>query len=551
MPTRRLIAGLLAAAFTVATGAAHAQQTKVRLPDLGGSAQALISSQEAGEIGASMLHQMRAAHLVLDDPLVHDYINDVGYRLVAHSDKPSLKFTFFVVDTPIINAFAAPGGYIGINAGLIDLTHSESELAAVMAHEIGHITQHHLERAYEASKKDLPLQALVLLGAIAAATAQGNGHGYAYGYNGYNYGDGDAAMGVLTAGMGLIAQRQINFTRKDEEEADRTGIRTLAAAGYDPMAMASFFQRMENTLGGDNNVPALLQDHPVTLERIADAKARARMLESEYQRNKVPPIGLAQWQKITAPIRFVSNPEELTQPHDDGKNELSLYKLMRARVRVLSDQPSIALTYFQQQMHRKGSDTPATRYGYALALTRNHEAGKSIAELKPLAAKFPSSLPVSLAMADALNQDGHAAQALAIYTSLNADTPRNRAIVTDYANALIRDKSTVHARMAASLLKPLLNDATEPQLFQTYARASEIAGNQVDAAEAWANASYLSGRPFDAMQQLQRIMKRKDLNYYQRARIQADINQLRPILLQLQKKHIHTVDRPGNGQQAG
>src|SRR5690625_4389221 len=243
MLTHRLMAGFLAASLAVATGVA-AQDT-VRLPDLGGSAQAMLSPQEARQYGANMLHKMRSMHMVLDDPLVHDYLNDVGYRLVAHSDNPQQKFTFFVVNTPIINAFAAPGGYIGVNAGLIDLTHSESELAAVMAHEIGHITQHHLERAFEASKKDLPLMALVLLGAIAASAAQDN-QGYVYGNNRYHSGS-DTAMGVLAAGMGLIQQRKINFTRKDEVEADRIGIQTLAASGYDPDAMASFFQRMENT----------------------------------------------------------------------------------------------------------------------------------------------------------------------------------------------------------------------------------------------------------------------------------------------------------------
>src|SRR5699024_7365332 len=132
---RHLASGLLGACLALVTGAAGAQQQSVRLPDLGGSAQAMLSPHEARQYGASMLHQMRAMHMVMDDPLVHEYLNHVGYRLVAHSDDPSQKFTFFVVDTEAINAFAAPGGYIGVNAGLIDLTQSEDELAAVMRSE--------------------------------------------------------------------------------------------------------------------------------------------------------------------------------------------------------------------------------------------------------------------------------------------------------------------------------------------------------------------------------------------------------------------------------
>src|SRR5699024_1472824 len=467
MLTHRLMAGFLAASLAVATGVAA--QDAVRLPDLGGSAQAMLSPQEARQYGANMLHKMRSMHMVLDDPLVHDYLNDVGYRLVAHSDNPQQEFTFFVVNTPIINAFAAPGGYIGVNAGLIDLTHSESELAAVMAHEIGHITHHQLERAFEASKKDLPLMALVLLGAIAASAAQDN-QGYVYGNNRYHSGS-DTAMGVLAAGMGLIQQRKINFTRKDEVEADRIGIQTLAASGYDPDAMASFFQRMENTVGSNGSIPALLKTHPVTLNRIADSKARAGALKAEYQNNKIPPISLEQWRKTTAPIRYVTDPAELTSKHQTGDGAPTLYALMRERVRVLSHDPDRAVAYYRNHMRRKGFKTPATIYGYALALTRNHEAGKARAKLEPLVAKYPGNLPMRLAMAAALDKAGQTGKALDLYASLNAGAPHNRAIVTAYSQALIRDKSKAHARQAAALLKPLLGNEDEPQMFQTYARA--------------------------------------------------------------------------------
>lgn len=541
MLIRRLLATLLGAGLTLAAGAAGAQ-TKPHLPSLGGSAQSLMTPQQARQYGSRALRQLRARHMVVDDPLVDAYINDVGYRLVAHSDKPSQKYTFFVVDTPAINAFAIPGGFIGVNAGLIDMTQSESELAAVMAHEIGHITQHSMMREVAAARRDLPLTLLTLLGAIAAGAAQSDNHGYAYGYHRYNRGDNNAVMGVLAAGMGLVQQRRLNFSRSEEIEADRTGIRDLAASGYNPMAMAKVFQHMENMMGGTGKIPALLQTHPVTSNRIADARARARMLESKYKQSKVPPISLKQWKKITAPISYVSDPSELTAPPDDGKGQLSLYKLMRARVRVLSLSPRKAMDYYHRHKQRKDFDTPFNHYGYALALTRYHRPKKAMALLKPLVASYPSSLPLKLAMANALDKAGHTQKALAMYASLNQDTPHNRAIVMAYANALIDNKSQADARKAAGLLKPLLDNRTEPELFQTYARASEMAGNKVNAAEAWANASYLSGRPFDAMQQLKRILKQKNLNYYQRARIQADVNQLRPILLQLQKEHIHTKD---------
>ena len=160
----RLLTALIALGLTGAAGA----QDRVRLPDLGSSANALISPQEAQNYDASMLRQMRALDMVVDDPLLDDYINDLGYRLAASSDKPRDHFAFFIVKDPQINAFAAPGGYIAVNSGLMEITRNESELAGVIAHEIGHITQNHLQRAFEDSKKDAPLMALVLLGAIAA-----------------------------------------------------------------------------------------------------------------------------------------------------------------------------------------------------------------------------------------------------------------------------------------------------------------------------------------------------------------------------------------------
>jgi predicted Zn-dependent protease len=245
-PTARLLTALIAASLAFSATA----QDDVRLPDLGSSANALILPQEAQNYGASMLRQMRALDMVVDDPLLDDYISDLGHRLGASSDKPKEHFAFFIVKDPEINAFAAPGGYIAVNSGLITITRDESELAGVIAHEIGHITQNHLERAFEDSKKDAPLMALVLLGAIAAGASSHSG---------------DAPMAVLAGGQGLLAQKSINFTRKDEIEADRVGIQTLARAGFDPNAMADFFQRMQDVLSagaGGRDVPALLQTHP-------------------------------------------------------------------------------------------------------------------------------------------------------------------------------------------------------------------------------------------------------------------------------------------------
>ena len=535
--TTRLATALACALTAFGAGA---QDTSVRLPDLGSSANALVSPQEAQDYGAAMLRQMRALDMVVDDAMLDDYINDLGYRLVAASDKPKDHFSFFIVKEDVINAFAAPGGYIAVNSGLINITRSESELAGVIAHEIGHITQNHLQRAFEASKKDAPLLALVLLGAIAAGAGA---HA------------GDAAGAVLMGGQGLMLQRQINFTRKDEVEADRAGIQTLANAGYDPNAMAAFFERMQDTLragsGGDRDVPELLQTHPVTLSRISDAKSRAGALAAQQkQRPTAPTLVKSQWEKSTAPIPYVKDPTQLAAALGK-KDGLETYPLMRERVRVLAGDALQLSTYYASNLGTHPEfDTPANRYGYALALTRSGRGAKAVEELQPLLKNYPASQVLQLAMADAKLQAGQRGEALAIYAELNRQSPRNRAIALGYARALTESGSTADATQAADMLRPMLDNADEPELYRSYARASEKAGDTVRAGEAYADASYLSGRPFDAMEQLKRLLKRPDLDYYARARIQARIADLTPLVMELRKRKVQTEDNPdGRAQQ--
>lgn len=530
MIPRSLLLIVLIASLSFAAGA----QDDVRLPDLGSSASALISPQEAHQYGAAMLHQMRALNKVLEDPQVNQYLNDVGYRLVAASKDPEQKFTFFVVRDPEINAFAAPGGYIGVNSGLIILARNESELAAVMAHEIGHISQHHLERAFEASKKDAPLMALVLLGAIAAGSSGGN--------------NGDAGLAVLAGGQGLLAQRQINFTRADEAEADRVGIQTLANAGYNPEAMANFFQRMEDTLrpgSGGISVPELLQTHPVTAKRISDARARARALEKEMARNPLPAINRQQIENSTAPVPFVKNPAQLV-PANHGRhqtaNGLTPFTLMRERVRVLTGDDNQLLDYYAKNFPRKDFNTPYNHYGYALDLIRTGQPGSAMAQLRPLLAAHPRNIALRLAMANALFQDGQRQAALARYAEIAQDAPDDHAVTLAYAQALTIAGAPAQALKAETMLRPLLNDSEDPDTYSSYGRASEEAGKPVRAGEAFAYASYYSGRPFDAMQQLRRLLDRPGLDYYQRARIQAHIAELTPLLMELRKRHVDTPD---------
>ncbi|TCV94617.1 putative Zn-dependent protease [Luteibacter rhizovicinus] len=536
---QRLFFTLAAAAIPLTAGA----QDEVRLPDLGSSANALLSPREADEYGAGMLRQMHALDMVLDDALLDQYINDLGFRLVASSDRPKDKFSFFIVRDNQINAFAAPGGYIGVNSGLIAITDSESELAGVIAHEIGHITQNHLYRAFEDSKKNGPLMALILLGAIAAGAGSHSG---------------DAAPAVLMGGQSLLMQRSINFTRKDETEADRVGIQTLANAGFNPEAMAGFFERMQDTMrtgagASEDAVPEFLQTHPVTMNRISDAKARARVLETQLaQRPRQPTLDKATWEKSTAPVIYVQDPTKIlaggkvVQRNGPGDT----YALMRERARVLSGDALRLATYYEQNLKHKDFDTAANRYGYALSLIRTNRGTQAAGQLQPLVDAQPDSVVLRLAMADAWVDAGRRADAMIIYKQLHANSPQNRAVALGYAQALVATGAKDASRQAVAMLKPMLDNSDDPELYRTFGRASELAGDNIRASEAYADSAYLSGRPFDAMEQLRRLLKRDDLDYYQRSRIQARISDLTPLLLELRKRRIQTDDNPdGRGQQ--
>src|SRR5512141_1085259 len=234
MIRNNVLPGLLIAAISAITGIVHAGETP--LPDIGSSAGTVASPEEQRQYGFYMLHELRNQNMVLEDELLGDYINTLGFRLVAYSPKPDQPFTFFVVRDTQINAFAVPGGFVGVNAGLILMTRTEDELAAVLAHEVSHITQNHLVRAVEAEQKMAPLMVLAMIGAIAASAHQSP------------YSTGNSDMGAIAVAQGLAAQMQINFTRADEAEADRVGIQTLAKAGFDPDAMAEFFGRMQRAI---------------------------------------------------------------------------------------------------------------------------------------------------------------------------------------------------------------------------------------------------------------------------------------------------------------
>ena len=194
------------------------------LPDFGNPADYIITKNQERELGRNVISQLRNANAIIDDPLTSEYIQNLGDRLVGHVSDGSQEFNFYLIDDSSINAFALPGGFIGINSGLLLMTQSESELASVLAHEIAHVTQRHIARSIYNNQNNTMISSAAMIAAILLGASADI--------------SGDAITGIVTAAQAANAQNQINFTRSNEHEADRIGIQTLSSAGFDPNALS-------------------------------------------------------------------------------------------------------------------------------------------------------------------------------------------------------------------------------------------------------------------------------------------------------------------------
>ncbi|MDQ3057264.1 MAG: M48 family metalloprotease, partial [Pseudomonadota bacterium] len=485
------------AALTLALAAPLAAQDN-RLPDIGSSAGEVITPTQQAEYGAMTLSQLRHYDYILDDPLIDSWLQGMGNRLAAASDRPQQPFTFFMLKDRQINAFATLGGYIGTNAGLVLTARSEDEVAGVMSHEIAHVTQSHVLRAVEKAERDsLPIL-LAMLGAIVLAQKAGGNS------------SGDASMAAVMSAQGLMAQRQIDYTRSNESEADRIGIRTLSRGGYDPKAMAVFFERMlsatrSNRGGERERTPEYLLTHPITTTRIGEAKERAVQLAV------APPASLA--------IDTVSDnpllPGSLRLPGGPVRASADQFGWARERLRVLTATTPAAAINEYERMGRAAALSDTERYGLAFARLQAGQGAAAATALAPLLEKHPGDVWLTLAMAESEARSGKSAAADVRFETLLDRMPSNRAVALSYARMLGERNTPAAGKRAQAVLRPLLASAADDPLFQqTFARASEIAGDPIRAGEAYAEAAYLNGRPEQALIQLNTLKKRPELDYY-------------------------------------
>ena len=449
---------------------ASAQAGEVALPDIGESSATALSRQEADRIGGEIVQRMRRQGRILNDPQVTEYVRELGRRLASFSDRSAQDFQFFVVKDRTVNAFALPGGYIGVHAGLILTTESEGELAGVLAHEIAHVTQQHIARGLEkANEMNVPMTAALIAAILLGAQ------------------DPDAGQAAVAATTAGAAQAQINFTRAHEREADRIGMDLLARSGQPPAAMPSFFERMqEKARYYPDGVPELLRTHPVTTSRIADARHRLR----DYGQ---------------------SQPE---------KPETMGYQLVRARLQAVTADDAAALVDELRKEHGEtGPTTVSDRYRLALALREAGRHDEALDLLQGLSEQEPERLAFTLALGETALRDGQPERALAACKPALELYPDHPPLGLLCARARIANGEP---EPAVDRLRQLLSgDDTPAEVYQALAKAEDRLGHK--AAGHIALSQYYSaiGEPGTALTQLDIAERSEGLDFYQRSRIEA------------------------------
>lgn len=435
---------------------------KIQLPDMGDSSGTLISPAQELELGGAFFRQLHSQVQINEDVEIQQYIQEVGRRLVLNSDASTNPFYFFVVMDDNINAFAGPGGYIGINSGLILMTEAESELTSVMAHEVAHVTQRHLYRAFEAaSKLSIPTAAATLAAILIGIK---------------NPAAGQAALIAVQAAS---VQKQIDFTRDNEQEADRIGMQTLVAANYDPRSMPTFFERLQQSSRFYGQAaPEFLRTHPVTESRISDTRGRA----DQYP--------------------YKQYPDSLT------------YLLARTKLKALTSNDNPAtLRYFQAtQAQGTQEQRMVARYGEALVYLKTQKLPAAEKILADLAARYPDQPFYLSALARCHLEGKQFEKALKIYQQAIKQFPTNNALKFEYVNSLLK---AGQPKLAQQILESLADNVQERTLYlellaQSYADLKQMAESHRYLAEYY----YAVGQTKTAILQIKLAQKEKSLNSY-------------------------------------
>jgi len=448
------------------------------LPELGQPADLISDNATEIRLGQAFLRQLRASTPLYGDTLLREYLESLAYQLAVHSPLVDPKFTLIVVDDREVNAFAVPGGVIGVNTGLVLTADSEDELAGVLSHELGHLSQRHFARSQEASKYNQWLALGGLIASIAAASAGGSS-------------GGNVGLALGASAQSLAAQNQLRYSRNFEQEADRIGMQTLTESGYEPRAMSSFFARLDRNTRQLGYIPEFLLTHPLSSSRLSDLERRV----SSAKRNIKP---------VTPDFR-----------------------LLQIRLQMAySSQLDESIQAFEQLL-ASGDTSPTTRYGLSTAYLRQSRVVEALDTLTPLLKADPNRLEYrNTEIAIAMTAKDYA-RALTLSQSAWSIYPGQRSILETYTRAAL-------ALNKASLVRPLLDKAVRDYANDTlvWRLLADCAAQQKDAFavfRARAEIFYLNNRQKDAEEQLKNALRLAENNYSLSAQLSQRLADMRSL----------------------
>lgn len=447
------------------------------LPDLGELERGGLSLAAERRLGEQIMLDIRRDPAYLDDPEVAGYIAQLGQRVASHAENVRHPFEFFVVKDAMLNAFALPGGYIGVHSGLVLAARSESELAGVLAHEVSHVTQSHLARLFG---KQSQAQLASLLSLAVAVLAAKNAP--------------DVAVGAAMTGQAAVVQNQLNYSRDFEREADRLGLDLMERAGFDTRGMASFFERMLQ-FGRlyENNAPGYLRTHPLTTERITDMENR---------------IAQRSYKQVADSVDF---------------------GLVRAKLKAQDGTPGDAVADFTAQLKSgKYARETDVRFGYAHALLRDNKAAAAAVELAILRRlKLESPMLETLAAQIQLRQH-NAAGALHTLQQAVQRHPHVRALTYALIDTKVGAGGTAHLADALSLIdRELLLTPGDARLYRLQAKTYAAQGKRLHQHRAQAEAYLAEGQLDSAIEQFDLARKAGDGNFYEQSEVDARLRELR------------------------
>lgn len=480
----KTIANIFVSALSIlalGTISVSAVNTKNDLPEIGVVASSAISLDKEVLIGDALMRQLRGQAPIINDPLLDEYIQDIGNRLVAQADNVKFPYKFFIINSPDINAFAFFGGHIGIHTGLIFNARNESELASVLAHEVSHVTQRHIARSIEARQKSSPLQIASLLGSILLAVV-----------------NPEAGMAAISVSNAASAQSSINYTRQNEKEADRVGISILADAGFDPNGASSFFGILAEKSRLKSTPLAFLLTHPLPESRIADARTRAAL----FKPRSIPESINFHLAKSRILARYYANPKR-------------------------------NIKYFSETLQRQSYVfKKAAEYGLALSYLADKQFESALMLIDGLLQQEPNNLFYLDTYTDIAIEMNQHQKAIDKLSAQIIHAPYNRVLTLNLANVLIKTKDF---ERATTLLKDYL--LINPDNLLAYELLSDAYGNndqKLEMHQVKAEVYALVAAYPRAIDELHNAYNFADERNIERKRIRARIEQFRTAQERLQ-----------------